>query len=175
MTSVVMTTLPPRFNRAETALHMGVSVSTLDRWVREGCPVAQRGSRGIEWAFELAAVVKWQVERIRAEEDGQTRDLVDIELRTKRAVMLKAELDLAKAKGEVASIREFELVQAKAMAAVRTRIMNVPQRVAMLLLGETNETTFKARLADELRLALESASESDLTIDEDDDGDEQPV
>jgi phage terminase Nu1 subunit (DNA packaging protein) len=168
--------MPKRLNRAETAEHMGVNPTTLDRWVREGCPVAERGSRGIEWQFDLPAVIKWWGNR-RADEAAatDTNDMMEIELRTKRAIMLKAELELAKAKGEVASVREFEKVQSKAMAAIRARVMNVPQRVAMRLLGETNETAFKARLSEELRSALESASDSDLSIDEDDDEHPEPV
>ena len=155
---------------------MGVSVTTIDRWVKDGCPVAQRGSRGIEWAFELPSLIRWWGDRRASDaEQNEVSDLLEIELRTKRAEMLKAELELAKAKGEVANVREFEKVQVKAMASIRARVMNVPQRVAMRLIGETNETTIKARLTEELRNALESASESDLAIDEDEDGDGQPV
>jgi terminase small subunit / prophage DNA-packing protein len=164
--------MPRHLNKAETADHLGVDTTTIDRWVRQGCPVAQRGSRGIEWRFDLPAVVRWYGDH-RADQAAatETNDIMEIELRTRRAMMLKAELELAKAKGEVATVREFERVQSKAMAAIRARVMLVPQRVAMRLLGETHETTFKARLSEELRNALESASESDLSADEDDDGD----
>lgn len=163
--------MAPRFNRAETASAMGVNVTTLDRWVKEGCPVAQRGSRGIEWVFELPEVVRWYGNRraTEAQEDAPN-DLMEIELRKERALMLKAELELAKAKGDVAPLKEFEKVQAKAMAEIRARIMNVPQRVVMRLLGESDESKFKNLLADELREALESASAADLEIDDEDDG-----
>jgi phage terminase Nu1 subunit (DNA packaging protein) len=168
-----MTSPMTRFaNRAEAAELMGVNPTTLDRWVKEGCPVAERGSRGVEWKFDIPALVKWWGDRRAAQAaEDEPGDMMEIELRTKRAQMLKAELELAKAKGEVGAVREFELVQSKAMAAVRARVMNVPQRVVMRLLGETNETTFKARLTEELRNALESAADEDLTLDEDEDDD----
>lgn len=159
-----------QFNRAETASHMGVNVTTLDRWVKEGCPVAQRGSRGIEWAFDLPDVVRWYGNRRAAEAASDVPDdIMEVELRTKRAIMLKAELELAKAKGDVAAVSEFERVQAKAMASIRARVMNVPQRVVMRLLGERDEAVFKSLLSDELRTALESAAEDELETDEDDD------
>jgi phage terminase Nu1 subunit (DNA packaging protein) len=160
--------------RQQTADTIGVDVKTLDRWVKDGCPVARRGGRGVEWGFSIPDVVRWWGDRRAAEAAAdEPDDLHEIELRTKRALMLKAELELAKAKGEVAAVAEFEKVQTKAMAAIRARVMQVPQRVVMRLVGETNETKIKSRLSEELRIALESASESDLTIDEDDDG--QPV
>lgn len=160
-----------RFNRAETAAHMGVSVTTLDRYVREGCPVVQRGSRGVEWAFDLPDVVRWYGNKRAAEtaSDAPT-DIEAVELRTAQAEMSIKELALAKARGEVASIREFELVQSKAMASIQARVMNVPQRVVMQLLGETDETKFKDVLANELREALESAADDDISLEDDSDG-----
>ena len=165
--------MPRVLNRAETAEHLGVSEPTLDRWVRDGCPFNQRGGRGVEWQFDLPVVVRWWGNRRASEAAAaETQDIAEIELRTRRAIMQKAEVDAAKARGEIALISEFEKVQSKAMAAIRVRIMQVPQRVVVRLLGETRESVFKDVITEELRTALESASESDLSIDEDDD--EQP-
>lgn len=66
----------------------------------------------------------------------------------------QAELDLAKAKGEVAPVAEFERAQARMAAEVRANVMNVPARVVLSLLGETNESRFKAVLRTELAAAL---------------------
>lgn len=159
--------------RQETADVVGVDVKTLDRWVRDGCPVEKRGGNGVAWEFYLPDVIRWWGDRRVAETTANAPDdLHEIELRRKRAEMLQAELELAKARSEVAPIHEFEMAQTKAMAAIRTRIMNVPQRVVMQLLGETNETTFKERLTDELRVALEAASEADLELEIDDEAGE---
>jgi terminase small subunit / prophage DNA-packing protein len=159
-----------QLNRADLAQHMGVSLPTVDRWVKEGCPVTQRGSRGVEWKFDLAEIIRWYGDR-RAEQSAGSAptDLAEIDKRTRQAAMQRAELDLAKAKGEVAPIREFERAQAKAMAEIRANVMNVPQRVVVQLLGETNETVFKQKLAAELRLALEAAATADLVLADDDD------
>lgn len=159
-------------NRAETARHMGVDITTVDRWVREGCPVLKRGSRGKEYAFDLPAVIRWWGDRKAEEAAGsQPRDVAEINMRTLQAKMLLAELELATARGDVAPVREFETAQARAMTAIQTRVMQVPQRVVMQLLGETDEKKFKTRLADELRTALESASEADLNLGDEDEDD----
>ena len=161
-----------QLNRAELAEHIGVSPPTLDRWIKDGMPVVQRGSRGVQWVFDLAEVIRWQIERAKAQAIGDAPDdLEEIEKRTAKAKMLQAELALAKDMGEVATIRDFERAQAKAFAEIRSNVMNVPQRVVIQLLGCTNETEFKDKLRKELTLALQAAAEADLTVDEEEDED----
>jgi phage terminase Nu1 subunit (DNA packaging protein) len=162
-----------KLNRAGLAEHLGVSLPTIDRWGKEGMPVVQRGSRGVEWVFDLAEVIRWRVDRAaRDAADDAPDGLDEIEKRTAAAKMLKAELELAQARGDVAPIREFERAQAKAFAEVRANVMNVAQRVVIQLLGETNETRFKEVLRGELTLALQAAAEADLTLADDGDDEE---
>jgi phage terminase Nu1 subunit (DNA packaging protein) len=79
-----------------------------------------------------------------------------------------AELELAKARGDVAPIREFEMAQSRMMATIRTNILNVPSRVVLQLLGETDEKIFKSKLRAELTLALEQSASEEIDIDDDD-------
>lgn len=157
-----------KLNRAEIARHIGVSLPTVDRWVKEGMPVMQRGSRGVEWAFDLVEVIRWYGDRRAKDASGDAPDdIAQIEKRTAQAKMLGFELELARKRGEVAPIREFERAQAKAFAEVRANILNVPQRVVIQLLGETRESVFKDVLRKELALALQAAAEADLTLPDD--------
>ncbi len=162
-----------KLNRSDLAAHMGVSVVTIDTWRKEGMPYLEAGVRGKAWSFDLAEVIKWKIEKSIKAAVGtdETTDLAAIEKRTASAKMQMAELALAKERGDVAPVREFERAQAKAFAEVRANIMNVPQRVVIQLLGETDETVFKAKLRAELTLALQAAAEADLTLDEDEDDD----
>lgn len=146
---------------------MGVSLPTVDRWVRDGCPVAQRGSKGVEWKFILADVIAWWGDRQRQAAAGDAISDIDEARRRKVAAEAAlAELELAKGKGEVALISEFERATAKRMAAIRANLMNVPARAVLQLLGETNETAFKTKLKAEITLALEQAAHADLDLDE---------
>lgn len=162
-----------KLNRADLAAHMGVSVVTIDTWRKDGMPVDVRGDRGVAWQFDLAEVIKWRIDRAKDAANADTPDGLDeIEKRTAAAKMLKAELELAQARGDVAPIREFERAQAKAFAEVRANVMNVPQRVVIQLLAETNETRFKEVLRGELTLALQAAAEADLILADEGDAEE---
>jgi phage terminase Nu1 subunit (DNA packaging protein) len=52
-----------RANKAELAEFFGVSLTSIDRWVSRGCPVVQRGAKGISWVFDLLAVAEWRFGR----------------------------------------------------------------------------------------------------------------
>lgn len=161
-----------QLNRSSLAEHLAVSPPTIDRWVKDGMPVVQRGARGIEWIFDIADVIRWYAQRAVEQAAGnEPTDLAEIERRTAFAKMEMSELELAKKREEVATIRDFERAQAKAFAEIRTNVMNVPQRVVLQLLGETDETEFKAKLRAELTLALQAAAEADLTLSEEDEAD----
>lgn len=161
-------------NRTQLADVFGVSMPTVDAWVRAGCPVVQRGTRGVEWKFDTPTVAKWRADRAVADATGdQQQDEAEIERRTKRAKMLQAELELAKARSEVAPVRDFERAQAARYALIRANCMNIPQRAVLQLLGETDESTFKRKLSEEIVLALETAAGAALEIPAEDDTEEQ--
>lgn len=146
----------------------GVALPTVDGWVRQGVPYVQRGGRGKEWRFDTADVAQWLRDKAVTDATGETQtDEAELRRRKLQAETAKAELELAKARGKVATIRDFERAQAAAFAQIRANVMNVPQRVVVQLLGETNETAFKTKLRAELALALEAAADADLVMDDD--------
>ncbi|MEQ1149540.1 terminase small subunit [Acinetobacter johnsonii] len=145
----------------------GVSLPTIDAWVRKGCPFVEKGGRGQEWQFNTAQVSKWLRDRDVEEATGGIPDDMDeLKLRKQKAETELAELELAERKGEVALIAEFERAQAMVFAAIRANIMNVPQRAVLQLLGETDERAFKEKLKAELVLALETSAEEELEEEE---------
>lgn len=147
----------------------GVALPTVDAWVRAGCPFIQRGGRGREWQFNTADVGQWRCDRAREEALGTARaSEEELKLRKLAAEAESAELKLAKEKGEVAPIREFELATTALMVNIRTNVMNVAGRAVLQLLGCTDELEFKRKLRAELTLALETAAAAELVIEEDD-------
>lgn len=160
-------------NRAELSALFGVSLPTVDAWVRGGCPGVKRGvGKGGGWSFNTADVSKWLQERAAADATGDdVKDEASLK-RRRMAVTLKAdELDLAKQMGLVAPIAEFERVQAKLFAMIRQNVMTVPARVAMSLVGEKSEARIKQVLAAELASALNRVAETEVDLD--DEGDDE--
>lgn len=147
---------------------LGVTPPTVDGWLRQGCPCLSRGGRGVAAEFNTAQVSQWLREQARQEGAGATlADESELKRRKLAAEAELAELELAKAKGEVALVREFERAQAAAMAAIRTNLRLVPARAVLQLLGCTDESLFKEKLGDEIDLALESSANDDIDLDDD--------
>lgn len=88
-----------------------------------------------------------------------------------QAETLKAELELAKLKGEVDLIGNFHRAEKSRMAAIRANMRNVPGRAVLQLLGCTDELTFKSKLMAEIDLALVTAANSEVDFDDDEDED----
>lgn len=42
---------------------MDVTITTVERWIRDGMPVAQRGDHTHDWIFELGEVKSWHSEK----------------------------------------------------------------------------------------------------------------
>lgn len=163
-------------NRAELANICGVSLPTIDDWVRRGCPIVSRGGRGKAWEFNTADVQGWRIadEVARALGSAPTSEK-DLKLRRMKALTELDELELAKARGEVAPLDEIRRVVVAAFAEVRASLLVVPARLAPQLIGEIDERSIKAAILTEIRLALEALANNGLVAETDfDDQDEGP-
>lgn len=90
-------------------------------------------------------------------------------VRKLRAEASLAELELAKARGEVAPIEQFSAVWTNRFAIIRANMLQLPQRAVTQLIGETDERRFKHVLTVEIKQILTDAANAKLEIDEDDD------
>lgn len=120
--------------------------------------------------YELAPAVQGYIrflqERTIGNNGGSPVDYHTEKARLTRAQADIAEIEAAKARGEVAPIEDVERAWSRAFAELRTNILNVPGRVVRQLLGETKEQRFKDTLRAELAAALEATAQADLVDDE---------
>lgn len=99
-------------------------------------------------------------------------ELTKERVRKTRAEATMAELELAKATGEVCSVQEAEDAMDMLVGLVRTNMLQIPTRVASMLIGETSESKFKDVLRQEIIQVLTDAAEAPLNINEFEENDE---
>jgi len=149
--------------KREIAQIFGVAETTVNEWVRRGCPVMQRGGKGVAWQVNTADVAEWLKQRAVEDIAGDTlADESELKRRKLAADTAKSELELAKVKAEVVPLRQLERALANTFAEVKTNIRNVPSRVSTTLIGETSETRIKEVIIEEIDLSLQAMDEFDI-------------
>lgn len=151
-------------NRQGLAEFFGVSLPTVDAWVRSKVPYLQKGGKGREWQFDTAAVVDWRIQQAEEASNKKLASLEAIEKETARVKLEQEKLKLAKAKSLVVPMDQMERRLAIVFAEIRTNMRNVPGRVSSLLLGETNERRMVSVLMDEIDRSLAGLADFDTNI-----------
>lgn len=115
--------------------------------------------------YQLTEVFMALVEELAG--GDKSAELTAARVRKVNADADRAELELAKAKGEVAPIQDMESVWSARCAIIRANMLNLPGRVVSQLIGETDERRFKAVLREEIRTILTDAANANIEVEED--------
>ncbi|QJB21901.1 putative small terminase [Xanthomonas phage FoX3] len=155
-------------NRADLAAIFGVSLPTIDSWVKNGCPGVKSGiGKGGTWSFDTAAVARWREQRAAEEASGDTvADEAALKKRKLLAETIAAEHDMMIKKRLVAPLDQVERAMSRVFAEVRTNMRSLPSRCVTQLIGENDERQFKRVLLAEIDVVLESLAEFDVMADE---------
>lgn len=161
-------------NRARLAESCDVALTTVDSWRRAGCPVVRSGGSGKEVIFNLPEVIAWLRDTDVKAATGETAQSEDaLKLRKLEAETIKAELDLAKERKEVAPLELMSGMMSHVFSQVRAGIRNLPTRCVSQLIGETDPRRFKTIMLEEIDLVLTALADADLTdgyVEENDNG-----
>jgi len=129
----------------EAAAVLNIAGHTLKSWIDQGCPhqkIAVTRGRGIEYQIDVGAVMRWREKRAVEALSQQFDDLTADEARRRKLIAEAAliGLELAKAKGEVAVIADYEKVRGTQYARVRARLLAGPVSVSakVVHLGDLN-------------------------------------
>lgn len=128
-------------------------------------PKAERGR------YELAPAVQGYIRYL--QERSLRSDQSPIDYHVEKARLTKnqadiAEVEAAKARGDVADIEVIARAWANICAESRIRFRNIPARVVSALVGETDERKIKDVLMAELDQVLEGMADFDATVHEED-------
>lgn len=162
-----------KVNRSDLALVFGVAPTTIDAWIKAGCPYLERPTgRGKGWLLDTAAVANWREQRAAEAAAGkEVQDEAALRLRKLAAEAKSAELKLAQETGQVASIEVMERVWSRMLAELQSNLRgSFVGRCEKQLLGETDRRSFKRILLSEVDSALLCLADMDLSEPDDRDG-----
>lgn len=120
-------------SRSQLAKAFRVSPSRVTKWAADGMPVADRGSRGRESKYDLAAVVDWHIERrVQAHSGGSAGP---IDLAAERAKLARAQtartlIDIGAKKRDLLPADEVRQVFGGCVHAIRSGLLALPQSLA---------------------------------------------
>jgi len=143
-------------NIRECADIFGVAETTIDKWLKQGCPYHTKGGRNRQWEINTKEVSNWLREREAAASGADTTTADELRKRKLAAETERAELDLALARGDVIKLDKVERALVNTFVEFRTRIRSAPQRCGQLLLGVDDETRIKEIILAEVDQALEA-------------------
>lgn len=114
-----------RANKAEAAQFFEITLPTLEKWLREGAPVLQRGSRGVSWVLDLRALAQWHYEVRRSDGSVDPETLSPAE----RKLWYDGETrrrDLQIRDRELIPASEVESAVAQAFASLAQAVQSLP-------------------------------------------------
>jgi phage terminase Nu1 subunit (DNA packaging protein) len=131
-----------RVNRTELADILGISMPTVTAWMGDGMPYVEGGGKGKPFVFETTECLEWWAEHKRrhsrpkpaqhdpfADPSDMPESFDEAERRKMVANADKAELELAKAAGQVVEIDDVSAVIAEMHVRVRTRLLSIGNKV----------------------------------------------
>ena|SRR5690349_9553993 len=142
-------------NRGEMAGLLGISPTTLDRYVQAGCPVLEKGSGRREYRFNSAEVIRWVLAREGSPGRAQTDDS---RRRHNAAVVELKEFQLAEKRGSMIRVEDVAPILENELANVRSRLLAIPDRLAPKIAAMTDPALVEAALRDEVIAALSELS-----------------
>jgi len=159
-------------NRAELAEICGVSVVTIDDWVRGGAPYISRPARkGVgQWQFSPGAVVQWRIDRERQSALGDVAKIDEAEARRRKmaAEAGLVELELQIKNGNAVSISAQEKVWVQMVGAARARLLSVPSKLGPSVAIETDAVACQSMIDAAITEALTELRNFEIAIEETD-------
>lgn len=147
-------------NRSQLAEAFAVDLLTVDRWRTQGCPFEKRGRNIL---FIVSEVHKWVVStKVRAAVSSTSpADLDEARARKTSAQAQLAEIELQRERGEVVPILEVADAVGVEYAAVRSRLLAIPPKLAPLMVNTQTARESRELLEQAIHEALSELSSDD--------------
>lgn len=123
-------------NRSDLAKLHGVSLPTIDSWIRSGCPYVKKpdGISSRSWIFDSQEVYQWLLSR--ALEGIRPDQPIDIDKAKARKIHLEAELaemDLKERQGLLVQAEFVQKIGTDFVIACKTKLLALPKKLSPIL------------------------------------------
>ena len=155
-------------NLSEIAEHHKVHRSTVQGWIKRGCPVVEQGGKGKQTILESEAVIKWRLDQAIKDVRGDEDDELSIEELRRRKLQFeteKAALELETEKGNVVHIDDVVKIVTDEAQAIKAILRNLPSRSAPRLTTVKKVTEIKKILGNEVEQCLRELSNRFIELD----------
>jgi phage terminase Nu1 subunit (DNA packaging protein) len=115
-------------NRREVAEFFEVALTTVDGWIRKGCPVVERTGRGVPSKFDLRAVAEW-LYGAQAEAAAQDPEKMAPQDRKAWYDSESKRVELMARCGELLEREDVQRAVSTAFAAITQDLLAVPDRL----------------------------------------------
>ena len=122
--------------RPELSDLFGVTIDTIDAWVRKGCPVEQRG-QGVESLYDFTSVAKWLAGQKVIKVGNDEAERLDRELKEEK--LRSAVMERERKDGTLIRRADVEDVFARITADIRGRIKTFHQTYGDDAVEQLNE------------------------------------
>jgi phage terminase Nu1 subunit (DNA packaging protein) len=152
-----------KLNRADLADFFGVTLPTIEAWVRKGCPFIEKGGKGKGWVFSSSAVIHWRittsVEEALSGYQDESGNITKDEADRRRAIAnaITAEVAADDALKVVVHRHESEADVAAFCQAVKTGLSNAGSKIASRAAKMNNPAEIQDLCQSEINRAFSSA------------------
>lgn len=136
--------------KSEVSRIFGVSLPTVNAWVRRGCPTKKDGRN---WLFEVKAVENWLDERHKNKATDSGYERAKQEKMYWKAKLAKLEYE--KAIGKLIDADEVKAAAFNTARIARDSLTNIADRLAPILTGKTNTFEIHAIINEEIKKIID--------------------
>ena len=139
---------------------MGCAKTTVDAWIKAGCPVAmQSPKRGVAHVFDTAAVIKWHVAGATFALVGKVDGATTLNLEHERARQAKAsadklEMENAEKRGLLAPVDQMALVWGAMLGNLKNRLLGMGAKLGPVIAPESRAPVCQSMIDGEIHEAL---------------------
>src|SRR3990167_7916195 len=144
-----------KLNSSQLSKAFQVSKVTIRNWIDRGCP-HEKSDKGN--SFILSEVIKWHQERFLKTSNGDSSKLAESKAIREHFKAKLTELEFLERSGELVCAKDVTDANFEKARLIRDQLLNIPARVAPILVAEKDHKKVNEILTKEIRQVLEILS-----------------